>query len=201
MCWDEYAQFEKALFEKGESRELRYVLANRVRMDAGQRASTGLLRRRAVASLPPLPREPYELRTTFPSNHTTLREHLLLPYYAVLCSIFFLTSPVWVSVGLVSACLEKVGLWPYIARPIRYLVLSPTLYAARAVFRPLRYSYGVTVRLSQRHTRTAQRISRHIVRSISLTVALLLLPSRTLVRLIHRAIKLVLRYCHRNLAP
>ena len=158
-------------------------------MDAGQRASTGLLRQRAVASLPPLPPEPYELRTTFPSNHTTLREHFLLPYYAVLCSILLLTSPVWVSVGLVSTCLEKVGLWPYIARPIRYLVLSPTLSAARAVFRPLRYSYGVTVGLSRRHTRTAQSISRYIVRSISLTVALLLLPSRTLVRLIHRTTK------------
>lgn len=141
MCWDESAQFKKAR----ANRELRYVLANRVRMQASQRR---LLRERAVAALPPLPPAPYEIRTTFPSNHTTLREHLLLPYYAALCCILFLLIPVWVPVSVVIACLEKVGLWPYIKRLFQHLVISPILSAARAVLRPLQYYYGVAIELS-----------------------------------------------------
>ena len=194
MCWDEYAQFEKAIFEEREqsNREQRYVLANRVRMTANQRASVLLLRERTAAALPPLAPEPYELRTTFPSNHTTLREHLLLPYYAVLCSILFFTTPIWFPVSVAIACLEKVGLWSYIKRPFQHLVLSPILSAARAVLRPLRYSYGLVVGLSRKCTRPAirTRIRHYIVKLRSLTVALLLLPSRTFFILVHRTTKL-----------
>lgn len=143
ICWDEYSLYKKALSGGREqtSRELRYVLANRVRIEASQRASAVelelLLRQRTAAALPPLPPEPYEIRTTFSSNHKTLREHLLLSYYAVLCTILFFSVPIWLPISGGIACLEKVGLWLYIARLIRYLVLSPILFVARAASRPL----------------------------------------------------------------
>jgi len=233
MCWDEYKQYKAALSDKRErtSSELRYVLANRVRMDQGQRASAELLRSRLVAALPPLPPEPYEIRTTFPSNHRTLRERLLLPYYAILCSTILLLLPLSVLITVIHQCLVKVGLWPYIEkafrnlvlspilsaagtfyrslqysysageelsdrfwpyieRPIRYLGLSPILFAARSALRPLRYSYAAAVGLSRDCTGIARGNLRRIIRSVSLTVALLLLPSRALLGLVHRTTKL-----------
>lgn len=151
-----------------------------------------LLRQRTATALPPLPPEPYEIRTTFPSSHTTLREHLLLTYYAILCSILFFTTPVWLPVSVAIACLEKVGLRPYIESLLQRLVLSPILSAARAVLRPFRYSCGIAVGFSRKCTRAAigTRIRHYIVKARSLTVALLLLPSRTLTKLVHRATKL-----------
>jgi hypothetical protein len=127
MCWDEYKQFKAALSDKRErtSSELRYVLTNRVRMNPSQRASAEHQRARFVAALPPLPPEPYEIRTTFSSNHTTLRERLLLPYYTVLCSTILLLLPLSVLITVIHQCLIKVGLWPYIEKAFRNLLLSP----------------------------------------------------------------------------
>jgi hypothetical protein len=200
-------------------------------MNPSQRASAEHQRARFVAALPPLPPEPYEIRTTFSSNHTTLRERLLLPYYTVLCSTILLLLPLSVLITVIHQCLIKVGLWPYIEkafrnlllspilsaagifyrslrysygagaelsdrfwpyieRPIRYLGPSPILFAARSASRPFRYSYTAAVRLGRDCTRIARGNLRRIVRSVSLTVALLLLPSRALLGLLHRTTKL-----------
>ena len=166
--------------------ELAFVLANRVRMDASQQASAESLRLRLVAALPPLPREPYEIRTTFPSQCTTLREHLLLPYYALLCSVLLLSWPFWLPLSVFEECLKKVGLWPYIKRLFQHLVLSPISLTGRIVLRPLRYCYGAAARLSRDCIRVALRIRRYIARSTSRIVALLLLPYRTFLKLVHR---------------
>jgi hypothetical protein len=171
--------------------ELTFVLANQVRMDQLPIASAGLQRSRRVAALPPLPPEPYELRTTFPSNPVALkREYLLVPYYALFFSTIFLLSPVWVPLGVIIECLVKVGLWPYVERLLRYLVLSPTLSAAQITSRLLGYCYSAAIRLSRGCIRIALRTPRYIVKSTSLAIALVLLPSRTLLRSVHRTTRL-----------
>ena len=202
MCPDEYKRCRTAQADERARarRELRYVLANRVAMNRSQRTLAALQLERLVAALPPLPPEPYETSTTFPSNHLQLkREYLLLPYYALFFGTIFLLSPVWVPLGAIIECLVKVGLWPYIEKILRYLLLSTTLYTARITFRLLAYFYGAVVSLYRKCTRIAQGLARYIARAISLAVALLLLPSRIFLGLAHRNTAIVLWYFYLTL--
>lgn len=194
MCPDRYKRYRKtqSYVREWPGRELTFVLANRVRMDQLPIALAELRRSRAVAALPPLPHEPepYTSSTTSPSDCTPKYAYLVLPCYLAFWASFILLFPVWALIGGTIECLAKVGLLPYIERPLRYLVLSPTLFAARTTFWILGDLYGVAVELCQKCTLIALR---YIARFVALTAALLLLASCTFFRLVYLITGIILR--------
>jgi hypothetical protein len=195
MCPHRYKRYRKSqsYVREWPGRELTFVLANRVRMDQLPVTTTG--RSRAVAALPPLPHEPepYTSSTTSPSDCTPKYACLVLPCYLFLWASAILLFPVWVLLGGIIECLAKVGLLPYIERPLRYLVLSPTLFAARTTFWIFGELYDAIVGLCEKCTLIALR---YIARFIALTAALLLLASCTFSRLVYRLTGIVLCCFH-----
>jgi len=185
MCWDEYRNHKTALAAERVLRNYRIRFSqnpNRIAW-AATASEQAQRRQHLVVALPPLPPDPgqntstHNVSSSYPDHYTLLqRADLLVPYYFVIFESFFLLLPILVPLGILQKCLARVGLWPYIERPLRHLVLRSILLTARIALRSCQRSCGVAVGFGRECIRLALAISRHIISSVSLIIVLLLLP-------------------------
>ena len=194
MCWDEYRNHRKARADERfwASHGYRPVFRNRVVMSSRQQASWQAQRERLVAALPPLPPDPHETSTTFSTASPPSKlGYLVLAYFCITFGSLFLLSPVLLPIFLfLDRLAGVVGLLHHIRRLLHYLISSPVLSTVTTTLRFYQKFCCAAVGLGLKCIRTALGVAGCIAGTISLLIAVLLLPFRASLKLVRRTIEI-----------